>query len=80
MARRHLPIQIMTVLFGAAAVGVGIIGFGNGRVGRRFSVLDAVYGVVLAAALWMTVDLDYPGIGVIRSSNLLVAETLVTMI
>jgi hypothetical protein len=80
MARRHLPIPIMTVLFGAAAVGVGIIGFGNGRVGRRFSVLDAVYGVVLAAALWMTVDLDYPGIGVIRSSNLLVAETLVTMI
>ena len=79
MARRHLPIPIMTVLFGAAAVGVGIIGFGNGRVGRRFSVLDAVYGVVLAAALWMTVDLDYPGIGVIRSSNLPVAETLAIM-
>src|SRR6476660_2565676 len=31
MARRHLPIPIMTVLFGAAAIGVGIIGFGNGR-------------------------------------------------
>jgi hypothetical protein len=79
MARRHLPIPIMTVLFGAAAVGVGIIGFGNGRVGRRFSVLDAVYGVVLAAALWMTVDLDYPGIGVIRASNLPIVEALATM-
>jgi hypothetical protein len=32
----------------AAAIGVGMIGFGNGRVGRRFSLLDAVYGVVLA--------------------------------
>jgi hypothetical protein len=79
MARRHLPNPIMTVLFGAAAVGVGIIGFGNGRVGRRFSVLDAVYGVVLVAALWMTIDLDYPGIGVIKSSNLPLAETLATM-
>jgi hypothetical protein len=79
MARRHLPIPIMTVLFGAAAIGVGIIGFGNGRLGRRFSVLDAVYGVVLAAALWMTIDLDYPGIGVVRVSNLPVIETLAAM-
>ena len=40
MARRHLPIPIMTVLLGTAAIGVGLIGFGNGRVGRRFSVLE----------------------------------------
>jgi hypothetical protein len=79
MARRHLPIPIMTLLLGAAALGVGIIGFGNGRVGRRFSVLDAVYGVVLAVALWMTIDLDYPSIGIIRPSNLPVVETLAAM-
>jgi hypothetical protein len=30
--------------------------FGNGRIGRRFSSLDAVYGAVVAAALWMTID------------------------
>jgi len=79
MARRHLPIPIMAMLLGTAAIGVGMIGFGNGRVGRRFSVLDAVYGVTLAAALWMTIDLDYPGIGLIRVSNLPVVETLATM-
>jgi hypothetical protein len=28
---------------------------------RRFSLLDAVYGLVLAAALWMTIYMDYPG-------------------
>jgi hypothetical protein len=56
-----------------------MIGFGNGRAGRRFSVLDAVYGVVLAVALWMTIDLDYPGIGIIRPSNLPVVETLAAM-
>jgi hypothetical protein len=79
MARRHLPIPIMTALLGAAAISVGIIGFGNGRVGRRFFVLDSVYGVVLAVALWMTIDLDYPGIGIIRLSNLPVVETLAAM-
>jgi hypothetical protein len=79
MARRHLPIPIMTLLLGAAAIGVGMIGFGNGRLGRRFSVLDAVYAVVLAVALWMTIDLDYPGIGIIRPSNLPVVATLAAM-
>jgi hypothetical protein len=69
----------MTMLLGTAAISVGMIGFGNGRVGRRFSVLDAVYGVVLAAALWMTIDLDYQGIGIIRASNLPVVETLAAM-
>ena len=79
MARRHLPVPIMAVLLGTAAIGVGLIGFGNGRVGRRFSLLDSVYGVVLAVALWMTIDLDYPGIGLIRVSNLPVVEALAAM-
>ena len=61
MARRHLPIPIMAVLLGTAAISFGIIGFGNGHIGRRFSLLDAVYGLVLAAALLMTIDMDYPG-------------------
>jgi hypothetical protein len=79
MARRHLPIPIMTLLLATAAISLGIVGFGNGRVGRRFSVLDSVYGAVLALALWMTIDLDYPGIGLIRVSNLPVAETWAAM-
>lgn len=79
MARRHLPIPIMTLLLATAAISVGLIGFGNGRIGRRFSAIDSVYGAVLAVALWMTVDLDYPGIGMIRVSNLSVVETLAAM-
>jgi hypothetical protein len=79
MARRHLPVPIMALLLGTAAIGIGMIGFGNGRVGRRFSVLDSVYGAVLVIALWMTIDLDYPGTGLIRVSNLPVAETLAAM-
>jgi len=79
MARRHLPIPIMVVLLGTVAIGFGMVGFGNGRVNRRFSVLDSVYGVVLAVAMWMTIDLDYPGIGLIRVSNLPAVETLAAM-
>jgi len=79
MARRHLPVPIMALLLGTAAIGIGMIGFGNGRVGRRFSVLDSVYGAVLVIALWMTIDLDYPGIGLIRVSNIPVVETLAAM-
>ena len=79
MARRHLPIPIMAVLMATAAISLGIIGFGNGRTGRRFSLLDAVYGAVLAAALWMTIDLDYPGSGMIGVSNRPVVEALAAM-
>src|SRR5215467_11707854 len=60
MARRHLPIPIMAVLLATAAISFGIIGFGNGRIGRRFSLLDAVYGAVLAAALWMPIPNTSP--------------------
>ena len=78
-ARRHLPIPIMTVLLATAAVGIGLMGFANGRLGRRFSVIDSIYGIVLAVALWITIDLDYPGIGIIRVSNRSVMEALAAM-
>jgi hypothetical protein len=79
MARRHLPPPLMAALLGTAAIGVGLLGFGNGRAGRRFSLLDSVYGAVLAVALWMTIDLDYPGIGIIGLNNRNLVETLAAM-
>jgi hypothetical protein len=42
-------------------------------------VFCARYGAVLVIALWMTIDLDYPGTGLIRVSNLPVVETLAAM-
>jgi len=79
MAKRHLPLPLMAVLMCTAAIGVGLLGFGNGRTGRRFSLLDSVYGLVLALALWMTIDLDYPSIGAIGLSNRSFVETLAAM-
>lgn len=79
LARRHLPLPIMAMLLGTAAIGVGLLGFGNGRVGRRFSLLDSVYGTALVLALLMTIDMDYPGFGFIRVSNRSVVEALAAM-
>src|SRR5262245_3638907 len=79
MARRHLPLPIMVVLLATAAIGFGLIGFGNGRSNRRFALLDSVYGIVLAVALWMTIDMDYPGMGMIRVGNLPYVEALAAM-
>jgi hypothetical protein len=79
MAKRHLPLPLMAALMGTAAIGVGLLGFGNGRADRRFSLLDSVYGLVLAIALWMTIDLDYPSIGSIALSNRSYVEALATM-
>lgn len=79
MARRHLPIPIMAALLATVAISVGLLGFGTGRTGRRFSSLDSIYGAALAVALWMTIDLDYPGVGFIRVSNLPFVETLASM-
>src|SRR5215510_4748915 len=31
MARRHLPLPLMAALLGTAAIGIGLLGFGNGR-------------------------------------------------
>ena len=39
LAKRHLPLPVMAVLMGTAAIGVGLLGFGNGRARRRFSLL-----------------------------------------
>lgn len=79
LARRHLPLPILAVLLAATAISIGLMGFGNGRVGRRFSLIDSAYGVVLAVALWMTIDLDYPGIGIIKVGIGPVVETLAVM-
>lgn len=79
MARRHLPGPILPALLLTTAIGVGLIGFGNGRVNRRFSLLDSVYGVVPAIALWMTIDLDHSRIGIIRVDASSIAETLAVM-
>lgn len=78
-ARRHLPTAIFVALLVTAGLSLGLAAFGHGQVGRRFTMLDGMYGAVLAAALWMTIDLDYPRYGFIRTNIAPMVETLAGM-
>jgi hypothetical protein len=78
-ATRHLPRPILIVLLATAALYLVLVGVGNGRSGRRFPVLDAIYAAVLAVALWMTIDLDRPRQGLIQVSSQPLADALASM-
>ena len=79
LARRHWPWPIMAVLLASVALSYGLVGFGTGRSRRHFSALDSIYGVVLAIAMWMVIDLDYPRRGILQVPNTPLVETLDAM-
>jgi hypothetical protein len=78
-ARRHIPTAIMVTLLISTALALALASFGNGQAGRRFPILNFVYGFALAAALWMTLDLDHPRRGTIQISVQPLVETLASM-
>ncbi|TAJ36530.1 MAG: hypothetical protein EPO55_21595 [Reyranella sp.] len=78
-ARRRIPTAIMVTLLISTALALGIASFGNGQAGRRYPILNFVYGFALAAAIWMTLDLDHPRRGTIQISIQPLVETLASM-
>ena len=78
-ANRRLPRPILVVLLSTAALSLVLVGVGNGRSGRRFPLLDAIYAAVLAIALWMTIDLDHPRQGLIQVNAQPLADALASM-
>lgn len=78
-ARRHIPMPITIALLASAALSLCLAAFGNGQIGRRFPVLNFVYGFALAIALWMTFDLDHPRRGTIQVSVQPMVDTLASM-
>lgn len=78
-ARRHIPRAILVVIVVTAAIGMGMIGYDNGLVRKRYFLLSGAFAVVSAAALWMTIDLDRPRHGFVRASELPYTELLDSM-
>lgn len=78
-ARRHVPPPILIVIVVMAAIGIAMIGYDNGLVRRRFFVLSSAFGVVLAASLWMTIDLDRPRHGLMQASEQPYLDLLASM-
>lgn len=78
-ARRHVPLPILITLTASSALVLGLAGFGNGQGGRRFPILNFIYGAILAAALWITIDLDHARQGMIQASTQSLVDTLASM-
>lgn len=78
-ARRHLPRMILAVIIVSAAVGMGMIGYDNGLARKRYFWLSSVFALVSAASLWITIDLDLPRYGFVRTSDRPYVELLESM-
>ncbi len=79
-ARRSTPNLILGALLVGAALSLGLAAFSNGQQGHRYPLLNMVYGCILSIALWMTIDLDHPITGVIRTNLSPLREALGEMI
>lgn len=78
-ARRHIPQAILVVIVITAAIGMGMIGYDNGLVRKRYFLLGCAFAFVSAASLWMTIDLDRPRHGFVKASEIPYAELLDSM-
>jgi hypothetical protein len=66
---KHLPLIVMGLLIACSLLAIGVIGFGVGLGGSRRLPLTAPLAVIIAVALWITIDLDHPRAGLMRLSD-----------
>lgn len=69
MTRLHMPWSVVAVLIAAAAIAMGTIGYGSGLVKRRPRALAMSFAGLIGIVMWVTVDLDYPRVGLIQLSE-----------
>src|SRR5688500_10777898 len=67
--RKHLPKVVLGLLVACSLLSMGVIGFGCGMGGGRWPWLNGSLAILIAAALWTTIDLDHPRAGMIRLSD-----------
>jgi hypothetical protein len=66
VAERHLPTEVLVVLALSAFTTLFVIGFGTTLTNDRFPIFSIALALLIALALWATIDLDYPRRGFIR--------------
>jgi hypothetical protein len=67
--RRHLPLPMLLLLVASGMLTLGAVGFGRGIGNARTPWLERCFALLVAATLWMTIDLDYPRVGLIRMDD-----------
>jgi hypothetical protein len=65
-SERHLPTEVLVVLALSAFTTLFVIGFGTTLTNDRFPIFSIALALLIALALWATIDLDYPRRGFIR--------------
>jgi hypothetical protein len=68
-ARRHMPVAVTILLVGSAFVSLGFLGYRAGLGGRRNVGILGPLVLLLAFAMWATIDMDYPRFGFIRMNQ-----------
>jgi hypothetical protein len=66
---RRLPPIILAVLIVSSLLAVGIMGYSCGLGGKRRLPLTMAVAVMIAAILWITIDLDQPRAGMLQVSD-----------
>lgn len=64
--RRHLPLAVVALLIVMAMVTLGAVGFGVAVRSGGHRALTRCLALLVAATLWVTIDLDHPRFGLIR--------------
>lgn len=67
--RKHLPGLVLGLLVASSLLSMAMIGFGCGLGRRRAWMMTGPLALVVGVALWTTIDLDHPRIGLIRLSD-----------
>ena len=64
-----VPETVILLLFGFAVLAIGVVGFGNGLVGSRSLGATGVLVTLIVMVIILIMDLDRPGRGLIRVSQ-----------
>jgi hypothetical protein len=62
----QVPETVILLLFGFAALAVGVVGYGNGLAGSRALGATGVLILLITLVILLIIDLDRPGRGLIR--------------
>jgi len=70
----HVPASVLVLLFAAAILAVGMVGYSNGIATHRAAVVTGMLIVLFALTIFVIVDLDRPRRGLIRVSQISMTE------
>ncbi len=70
----HVPASVLVLLFAAAILAVGMVGYCNGVANHRAVVVTGMLIVLFALTTFVIVDLDRPRRGLIRVSQISMTE------